>query len=86
MIILTTLRICRKPERRHPRGEYIYSMVPGVALPGRIKSIQGARVACTTVLENIFLNFSLHQGCHMLGKSQGKTKLSPGQGIVRNFF
>ena len=25
------------------------------------------------------------QGCHVSGKSQGKTKFSPGQGIVREF-
>ena len=25
------------------------------------------------------------QGCHVSGKSQGKTKCSPGQGIVREF-
>ena len=27
----------------------------------------------------------LIQGCHVSGKSQGKTKFSPGQGIVREF-
>ena len=26
------------------------------------------------------------QGCHVSGKSQGKTKFSPGQGIVREFW
>ena len=26
-----------------------------------------------------------YQGCHVSGKSQGKTKFSPGQGIVREF-
>ena len=28
----------------------------------------------------------LVQGCHVSGKSQGKTKFSPGQGIVREFW
>ena len=28
----------------------------------------------------------LIQGCHMSGKNQEKTKLSPGQGIVREFW
>ena len=32
-----------------------------------------------------WLNCFLLQGCHVSGKSQGKTKFSPGQGIVREF-
>ena len=30
-------------------------------------------------------DISHNQGCHVSGKSQGKTKFSPGQGIVREF-
>ena len=35
---------------------------------------------------SLFLDeINTSQGCHVSGKSQGKTKFSPGQGIVREF-
>ena len=34
---------------------------------------------------NFDIDVTLIQGCHVSGKSQGKTKFSPGQGIVREF-
>ena len=41
---------------------------------------------CLILLCREVQRMSIFQGCHVSGKSQGKTKFSPGQGIVREFW
>ena len=47
------------------------------------KNISGLRIAHK--IRPRIVQFISIQDCHMSGKSQGKTKFSPGQGIVREF-
>ena len=43
------------------------------------------RIGSQVEEKNQELKYVYLQGCHVSGKSQGKTKFSPGQGIVREF-